>query len=194
MLVRHAAHSHLGSVLSGRIPGVALSSEGLSQADRLARRCAGVTIDGLHSSPVQRARETAFAIAAGREGLEIEPVPELDELDFGDWAGRSFVELAEDPQWHDWNGARATAITPGGESMAQAQARAWAHIAKTAAARPGQTIVMVTHCDIIRAVVAHVLGLSLDHILRFDIDPASVSRLAVGPWGAKILTLNETCP
>jgi broad specificity phosphatase PhoE len=51
---------------------------------------------------------------------------------------------------------------------------------------------MVTHCDIIRAVIAHVLGLSLDHILRFDIDPASISRLAVGDWGAKILSLNET--
>lgn len=194
MLVRHAAHSHLGSVLSGRTPGIALSSEGLSQADRLARRCAGITIDCLQTSPVQRARETALAIAAGREGLKVDAVPELDELDFSDWSGRSFVELADDPQWHDWNGARATATAPGGESMAQAQARAWAHIEKTAAARAGQTIVMVSHCDIIRAVVAHVLGLSLDHILRFDIEPASISRLAVGPWGAKVLTLNEACP
>lgn len=194
MLVRHAAHSHLGSVLSGRTPGVALSSEGRSQAERLGRRWAGVSIDCLQSSPVQRARETALAIAAGREGLEIDRVAELDELDFGDWSGRSFVELADDPQWHDWNGARANATAPGGESMAKAQSRAWGHIEQVAVGRAGQTIVMVTHCDIIRAVVAHVLGLSLDHILRFDIDPASISRLAVGPWGAKVLTLNETCP
>jgi probable phosphoglycerate mutase len=51
---------------------------------------------------------------------------------------------------------------------------------------------MVTHCDIIRAVVARVLGLSLDHFGRFDIDPASCTRLAVGDWGAKVLSLNET--
>jgi ribonuclease H / adenosylcobalamin/alpha-ribazole phosphatase len=193
MLVRHAAHSHLGSILSGRTPGIALSAEGRSQAGRLAQHCAGISIDRIQSSPVQRARETAAAIFVGRDGLEIELVPELDELDFGEWSGRSFVELARDPEWRDWNGARANAIAPGGESMAAAQARTWAHIEKTATARPGETIVMVTHCDIIRAVIAHVLGLSLDHILRFDIDPASVSRLAVGSWGAKVLTLNERC-
>ena len=40
-------------------------------------------------------------------------------------------------------------------------------------------------------VVARVLGLSLDHLLRFEIGPASVSRLEAGPWGARVLSLNE---
>jgi len=193
LLIRHATHSHLGNILSGRSPNIALSLEGRSQAQALARRLRDETVDALHTSPVQRARETAETIAADRMGLNLQAVADLDELDFGDWSGRAFVELEGDPQWANWNGSRATAMAPGGESMADAQQRAWAHIERTALANPGKTIAMVTHCDIIRAVVAQVLGLSLDHYGRFDIDPASLTRLAVGDWGAKVHSLNETC-
>jgi ribonuclease H / adenosylcobalamin/alpha-ribazole phosphatase len=193
LLIRHAAHAHLGNVLSGRTPGVPLSIEGHSQAERLARHLEGTELDALHASPVQRAHETAQAIAANRAGLNIETVSALEELDFGDWSGRAFVELAGDPHWETWNSARETATAPNGESMAQAQARAWDHVQHAAAAAPEQTIAMVSHCDIIRAVIAKVLGLSLDNIHRFDVGPASISRLVVGSWGARVLAINETC-
>ena len=191
LLIRHAAHSHLGNILSGRSPDIALSSHGRSQADALAGRLRSVAIDALHTSPVQRARETADAVAALHAGLVPEVTPSLDELDFGDWAGRAFIELDDDPRWATWNETRSQAVAPNGESMTQAQHRAWAHIESTASLYAGKTVAMVSHCDIIRAVVAQVLGLSLDHYGRFDVDPASITRLAVGDWGAKILSLNE---
>lgn len=157
----------------------------------LARRLESVALHTVQASPVQRARETAEAIAATRPGIVVQIAEALDELDFGDWSGRAFAELEADPQWHTWNERRSAAVTPAGESMAQAQARAWQHIEQTADANPDRIVAMVTHCDIIRAVVAHALGLSLDAIHRFDVDPASVSRLVVGEWGAKLLSLNE---
>lgn len=192
LLIRHAAHSHLGRILSGRSPHVALSGEGRLQARALAERLSRIQLDAVHASPVQRAQETAQALAEGR-GIPVETVPALDELDFGDWAGRAFVELADDPHWASWNETRSTAVAPNGESMADAQARAWEHVERTAKALPGATIAMISHCDIIRAVVSRVLGLSLDHYSRFDIDPASVTHLAVGDWGGKVLSLNEIC-
>jgi broad specificity phosphatase PhoE len=191
LLIRHAAHSHLGNVLSGRTPGIPLSEEGCSQAAALAERLRAEPLDLLHASPVQRAHETARAIAAQHPGLQVETTTALEELDFGDWAGRAFVELAEDPGWHSCNSERASAVAPNGETMSAAQARAWEHIERSAAAEPGKTIAMVSHCDIIRAVIARVLGLSLDHIFRFDIAPASISRLAVGAWGARVISVNE---
>jgi probable phosphoglycerate mutase len=193
LLVRHAAHSHLGQILSGRSPDIALSDTGRSQAQTLAGRLSGTRLHAVHSSPVQRAQETAALIAAERRALPVEVVPALNELDFGDWSGRAFVELNGDPRWATWNESRSTAVAPNGESMAEAQLRAWAHIEEVALTSANQTIVMVSHCDIIRAVVAHVLGVSLNLYGRFDIDPASVTRLAVGEWGAKVLSLNETC-
>ena len=43
----------------------------------------------------------------------------------------------------------------------------------------------------IRGIIAHYLGLPLDNLLRFDVDTASVSRLVVGAWGARVESVNE---
>jgi ribonuclease H / adenosylcobalamin/alpha-ribazole phosphatase len=144
----------------------------------------------VHASPIQRAQETAKTLA-GETGCEVELVEALSEIDFGSWAGRSFAELDADPAWRQWNDRRSHAVAPGGEAMAAVQARALGHLRSAAARFAGGTVAMVTHCDVIRAVVAAILGLSLDHILRFDVDPASVSRVAAGSWGEKLISLNE---
>lgn len=191
LLIRHASTSHLGHILSGRTPGVELSAHGRAQASHLARLLAGVRLDRLQTSPVQRAGETAASVADLRPGLAVETVAGLDELDFGDWTGRAFAELADDPRWQAWNADRAAATCPGGESMVAAQARAWQHVERIAQACPDQTIAMVSHCDIIRALVAKVLDMTLDHIHRFEVGPASLTRVAIGSWGATLLSLNE---
>ena len=63
--------------------------------------------------------------------------------------------------------------------------------ARPPAEQKGRMIACVSHCDIIRGIIAYHLGLPLDHMLRFDVDPASVSRIALGAWGARIMTVNE---
>jgi len=191
LLIRHAAHGQIGAVLSGRTPDLALSAEGREQAEALAARLAQTPLAAIQSSPEQRAQETALALAAPHAGLVVETVPALDEVDFGAWQGRAFAELAGDPLWERWNSERGSAGTPGGETMAAAQERAWDHVVETALARSGETLAMVSHCDVIRAVIARVLGLSLDRLLAFEIDPASLSRIEVGNWGARLLSLNE---
>lgn len=189
-LVRHAAHEDLGQRLSGRSPGIALSPRGKMQAVAVAQRLAGSAVAAIHSSPLQRAHATATAIAR-RVGIGVEIAPALNELDFGAWTGKRFEELAGDPAWDRWNRRRSTACPPGGETMAAAQQRAVAQVERVAAAHPGRAVVLVSHCDTLRSIVAHVLGLSLDHLLRFEIAPASVTTLEVGPWGARLRSLNE---
>jgi broad specificity phosphatase PhoE len=75
--------------------------------------------------------------------------------------------------------------------MEEACHRAVAQVEEIAAQHPDQLIAMVSHCDIIRGLIAFYLGLPLDNLLRFDIDPASVSRLVVGSWGARVMSMNE---
>jgi broad specificity phosphatase PhoE len=75
--------------------------------------------------------------------------------------------------------------------MEEAVRRSTAALAALAHDHPGQTIACVSHCDIIRGTIAFYLGLPLDNLLRFDVDPASVSRIALGDWGARVMTLNE---
>ena len=190
LLIRHAAHVDLGQRLTGRRPDVALSREGLDQAAIIADLLGVEPIDAVYSSPRERAFYTAREIADPHE-LSVTVEPALDEIDFGDWTGRSFDALEGDPLWDDWNGARGQTRPPGGEAMTEAVARAVAALATIAAEFPDGAVAAVTHCDIIRGVIAHHLGLPLDNLLRFDIDPASVSRLAVGSWGARVMSVNE---
>lgn len=115
----------------------------------------------------------------------------LDEIDFGSWSGKRFDELDGDPLWREWNERRGTAATPAGETMQAVQERAMRYLRDHAVAAPGRILAMVTHCDVIRAIVASVIGLPLGNILGFEVGPASISRVEIGNWGERLLTLNE---
>ena len=53
------------------------------------------------------------------------------------------------------------------------------------------TVAAVSHGDVIKAVIAAVLGLSIEAHARFEISPASVSKLEFWPGGARLLCMNE---
>jgi broad specificity phosphatase PhoE len=57
--------------------------------------------------------------------------------------------------------------------------------------KPDAVAVLVSHADVIRAAIGHVLGLSIDSLQRFEISPGSVSTLLLGDWGGRLLSLNE---
>ena len=169
---------------------MALSREGLEQAAIVADLLGTLPINAVYSSPRERAWYTARDIAEPHE-LKAQAVDALDEIDFGDWTGRDFASLEGDEEWQRWNEERSTARCPGGESMPEAVTRARAAIEGLAAEHDDQTIVAVTHCDIIRGLIADFLGLTLDNILRFDVDPASLSRIELSRWGARVRSINE---
>ncbi|HEX2135702.1 MAG TPA: histidine phosphatase family protein [Microvirga sp.] len=189
-LVRHAAHDRVGTVLCGRMPGVGLGALGREQARRLAERFANETVASVQSSPLERARQTAEAIAA-RVAQSVEISDEIAEIEFGSWSGRSFEELSGDPRWTAWNSSRALSRPPGGETMLEAQARIVRAMERLRAAYAERSVVLVSHGDVLKAALLYHLGLPIDAYARFDIDPASVSTLAVGEWGAKVIRLNE---
>jgi broad specificity phosphatase PhoE len=71
------------------------------------------------------------------------------------------------------------------------QARAVGEIERIAEAWPDGTVAVVSHADVIKAVLAYVLGMPIDFHARLEILPASVSVLQLGPWGAKVHRLND---
>jgi broad specificity phosphatase PhoE len=189
-LVRHATHDRVSRILCGRIPGVRLGPEGRLQAEALAQRFARERIAVIVTSPLERARETAEVIAA-RLGMPVQVSEELDEIDFGDWSGNSFEALANDPAWHRWNASRSTARPPGGEPMSAAQTRIVGRIERVQEDYPDAGVILVSHCDVIKAALARYLGLSLDAYAHFEVSPASISVLALWPGGAKVIGMNE---
>lgn len=188
-LVRHASHADVGRVLTGRLAGRPLTSAGRDEAAALAVHLKSVPLRAVLTSPRERTMETAMAIAAAA-GVSPQVDERLDEIDFGAWAGRSFVDLQGDLDWEAWNVRRGSARPPGGESMSEAQARIVTAVEEVAARWPDGTVVMVSHADMIKAAVAAAIGLPLDLIHRFEINPASVSVIEAGPHGLRLLSLN----
>ncbi|KGM30811.1 histidine phosphatase family protein [Inquilinus limosus] len=191
LLLRHAAHDNIGGFLAGRMSGVVLGEAGRAQADRLARRLRLERIDAVVASPRERAQQTAQAVAAAC-GLSMETAEELDEIDFGRWSGQGFEALQQDPLWQRWNAMRSLIRTPGGETMLDVQRRVLGLMERLAGQHGDRCIAVVSHADVIKAAVLHHLGLATDAWPRFDIAPASITRLAVGDWGSHLLGLNET--
>ena len=185
LLVRHAAHDLLDKVLVGRMAGVPLSSEGIDEARRLARRLARQGITRVHSSPRQRAVETGRIISrTARVPFEISFA--LDEIDLGAWTGLSFEELSKDGSWVWWNMMRSLASPPDGETMRQVQDRVVRYLTRLGAAHPGGRIALVTHAEVIRAAVMHYEGLSVDAYAEVKIAPAAVVPLIIDEDGARI--------
>lgn len=189
-LVRHGAHAEVGSRLSGRSE-IDLNDEGRAQALALASMMDGVPIASLHSSPRRRALATIAPLAA-RRGLDVQQSIALDEIDFGEFAGRSFAELRVDPRWTFWNARRDEARCPGGETMGEAVARALAYL--TRLPDEAAPALCVTHCDIIRGILADQSGATLNALLDFQCDPGSVSTLALNGKASRICSINVQVP
>ena len=78
-----------------------------------------------------------------------------------------------------------------GEHMLEAQARMVDLVERLRGRHPDQRVALVGHGDPIRGVLAYYLGLHLYMLHRIEVDPASLSVLAVGDDGARLLLLNE---
>lgn len=192
LLVRHAAHDWLGRGFAGRLPGVGLNDEGRRQAAALVQRLDGMPVDAIYCSPQPRTQETVHGLAEQR-GLPVAIEAAFDEIDFGDWTGRTFDEVrAQHALWTHWVERRASAQPPGGERFAGVATRAMAGLRRLLARHAGQHVLVVSHADVLKAMVATALGLSLDHLERFDMAPASVSILGMGDDWAQLKLLNAT--
>jgi probable phosphomutase (TIGR03848 family) len=190
LLIRHGTHGLLRHTICGRMPGVSLSEEGRAQAERLAERFSVMPIDAVYCSPMERARETAEPLAL-KLGLPLQTGEGLNEFDVGEWAGRTFESLADDPHWQRFNTHRSVTYPPGGELMLTLQARVVAEIERLREKHDGGMVALVSHADTIRAALLYYLGMPLDHFLRIEISPASVTTLALAEGGPRLLRMNE---
>jgi probable phosphomutase (TIGR03848 family) len=190
LLVRHAVTARTGSVLSGWTAGIDLSDEGREQARGLAARLADLPLDAIYSSPLERCRQTAAAVAEPH-GLKVEVVDELGEVRYGDWTGRQLKELAKEDLWRTVQYLPSAARFPDGESLYEMQVRAVAACERLRAQHRGQTVLVCSHADVIKAVTAHYLGLHLDLYQRLVVAPASLTAIAFAPLPL-LLRLNDT--
>lgn len=198
ILVRHGrTTANATGVLAGRT-AVELDEHGRGQAARLAEVFAGIPLAAAISSPLPRTQQTLELLLAERTSqVPVHFDEALSEVDYGEWTGGALKDLAKDPLWRLVQSHPSAVTFPGGESMAgmaaraAAAVRAWvahwdAELGSQAQGEPTQqstepaappvaNVVIVSHGDIIKAVLADALGMHLDAFQRIAVDPASVS-------------------
>jgi probable phosphomutase (TIGR03848 family) len=191
LLVRHGHTDVAGKVLTGQTRGVHLTDRGREQARALAERLEGVPVHALYSSPLERCRETAAPLARAR-GLTVLVRRDLIEPDFGEWTGRSIRQLARTKQWRSVQLSPSSFRFPGGESLRGVQSRSVDAVRAIAADHLRQTVVVVTHADVVRLVLADLAGLHLDLFQRLSVEPGSISAVALEDGFARILKMSDT--
>lgn len=196
-LIRHGVTSWHGERrLLGRQKDLALSAEGVDQAERAAGYLAGITLGEVISSPLQRAMQTAQIIGE-RFAIEIARDPRLSDFDVGDWAGMGHDQIRALPEYAAFLANPAAERIPGGENLEEVRRRAVAAIEQALEDNPsGDVIAVVTHSGVIRVLLAHYLGSALASYHRLSVAPGSVSVLAFSDDRGlpRILAINATAP
>lgn len=169
---------------------VALSPLGIRQAEALGLAVGRRPIAHVYASPLERARRTAEIALTGLD-LPITMIDDLRELSLGEWEGCTVEEIRTRPgdPYAQWVRDPVQCLPPGGEPLADVQARVVQAAERIAAAHPnGDDVLIVSHGGVISALLAHWLGLPLSSIWRIAVANCSLSEIAP----PRVVSVNET--
>ena len=163
---------------------IGLNATGRWQAERLARALAGEQLDAVYTSDLERASDTARALAASA-GLPLATDRALRERGFGVFEGMTFaeIEVRFPEQSRRWRKRDASFGPEGGETLATFYARAVAGVAAIAARHRGQHVAVVTHGGVLDALYREASRIALDAPRTWQIGNASINRLLHGEMG-----------
>jgi phosphoserine phosphatase len=195
ILVRHGQTNHnRDSIALGR-DDVPLNETGLAQAAALASRLSSERISAIYTSPLQRARHTAEAIAKPH-ALTVISEPALVEMDVGELDSLPYPTIRERfpgviERWRSESGSEHP--FPGGESLMQVAERAWPCLERLAEGQEQGSVVIVTHNFVLLSMLAKALGLPLAHFRRLKHEVAAISVLDITPERCAVISVNDTC-
>jgi len=176
----------------GRVMGrleIPLNRKGIAQAKRIARLLPNLDVHAIYSSPLKRALDTALIqVEQNKMPLKIEP--NITEVAFGRWEGYRFDDLIKDDAYLRFLKSPLKSAVPGGETILGVQKRGLKALQRATREVPKGRILLVSHADVIRAILCHYLRLPLQEFRRLRVDNGSLSVLEVdGAW-AEIKVMN----
>jgi broad specificity phosphatase PhoE len=198
-LVRHGrTAANASGVLAGWTPGVVLDEKGREQAVIAGGRLLPVALAAIVTSPLERTQETTAALNSARETPVVVHIDErVGECKYGDWTNQPLKTLTKDPLWKVVQSHPSAAVFPGGEGLAEMSQRAVGAVRDWNArlsAEHGDDVsyAVVSHGDVIKAIVADALGMHLDSFQRIAIDPCSITVIRYTDLRPFVLKTNDT--
>jgi probable phosphomutase (TIGR03848 family) len=197
LLVRHGrTTANDAGVLAGWTEGVSLDETGQAQARALAARLTPVPLVAVVTSPLQRCRETTDLLVGGGDA-PVHPDDRLGEVRYGDWSGQELKKLAREPLWKVVQSHPSAMTFPGegGESLRGMADRAVDAVrdwnSRLGSDKKESVYAVVSHGDVIKAILADALGMHLDQFQRLVVDPGSVSIVSYTPLRPFVLRVND---
>lgn len=168
-----------------------LNENGRQQAQLLAQHFKDIPLDKIYCSPLQRAAQTAQAIAQVK-GLALQPVDGLKEIAFGEWEGLSYDQIKTQGRGEidDFFRNPALCHVPGGENFTDVAARVQPIFDECLREMEDKDIAIVAHGGIIRVLLCLFLGLDLNKIWNFS--AGNCSTTALSKWRGYSTVLEYT--
>lgn len=193
ILARHGETDWNASEIFRGRADIGLNETGIKQAELLGEYLSSEKIDFVYSSPLQRAVQTAEAIARPR-ALDVNIVANLIDFDYGEWQGLSHQEVRERyPElYQDWRDTPEQVRIPGGESLEDVRGRAMPFV-EDAVMRCGEgRIVFVSHRVVNKVLICALLGLGNAHFWNIRLDTGGITRFNIGDGRVVLSSHNDT--
>jgi probable phosphoglycerate mutase len=194
VLVRHG---HVEGIDPPRFRGrteLPLTEVGRRQAELTGRRVAAHWRPAaIYSSPMRRCLETAQPLAEAT-GLTPQPIPSLHDLDYGDWQWKTFEEARgiDEGLFTQWFVTPHLVRFPGGDSLQDLVLRTADAVRTVVAAHPDETVVLVGHDSVNRALLLQMLDQPLSSYWRLPQSPCAINELTIERGEIKVIRINET--
>ncbi|WP_289297217.1 histidine phosphatase family protein [uncultured Reyranella sp.] len=191
-------HGHVDGIRPARFRGRAelpLTARGVAQADALAKRIARQWKPAaVYTSAMQRCVVTGGRVAEAC-GIPAEVDQGLGDIDYGAWQMRTHEEVEKEAPdaYRLWRQAPHLLRFPGGESLQDVVARTSDALRLMMARHREETVVLVGHDSVNRALLLQLLDQPLSAYWKLAQDPCGLSDIEVFAGGdVRVGFLNDT--
>jgi probable phosphoglycerate mutase len=190
-------HGHVEGIKPGRFRGRApleLTKRGVAEAAALAQRIAAKwRPTQIYASPMNRCVATAATIAR-TTSVAAKTCEDLNDIDYGAWQFKTFADAkAADPAlFATWFTSPHLVRFPNGESLQDLVARTSNALRMVLARHPDETVVLVGHDSVNRAVLLQLLDQPLSAYWRAAQDPCCINEIDVTGGTVCVRSINDT--
>lgn len=189
-LIRHTTPDINADICYGQTD-IALPATHPAEFAAVVQKLADIHAPICYTSPLQRCRLLADHLSTQLHWAPPVTDARLMELNFGDWEMQAWNTVPRGllDAWADEHIRHAP---PKGESFLQLQQRAIAFATETLTHQStDNTVVIITHAGVIRALVSHFIGLPLAQAFSLGVDYGNITCLQIEKTWAKLHYLNR---
>jgi broad specificity phosphatase PhoE len=194
ILVRHG---HVEGIDPPRFRGrqdLPLTERGKAEALAVARRIGRKWRPAcVYTSPLSRCVQTGAAIADAC-GIQSRAIEQLNDLHYGNWQMKTYEEMAasEPHLYASWFANPHLVRFPGGESLQDLASRSADALRIALARHPDQTVVMVAHDSVNRALLVQLADIPISSYWILAQDPCCINEIDIVAARIQIRSVNDT--